>query len=586
MEEIKYIIYSPAYPTIQSLYENWKDGDLILDPEFQRNYVWDKKKASNLIESIILNIPLPLIFTAEDNSNNEVQEVVDGQQRLTSIFCYIDGIFPDGSNFKLTKKLKFLENVIGGKTFRELSKEYQKKIKKRTIPMIIISKHSQEDIKFDMFERLNTNITSLNAQELRNCLYRGNYNNRIKEIAKYEDFHYILNTDRKKRMLDVELVLMFCAFYHNNSDKYNKSLTQFLNQDMRIHRNLSDDELDKLEAQFKKSVRLIKHIWGKNAFNIYTVDSETKMGGYSKLFNQGLFQILMYWFIPYSFHDVVPYTDLIREELLNLQIHDIEFIDTLTGSGTNSPFKVRKKFDIWGNTIKGILNYPQNDPRAFSYSLKKKLWDNSNICGICSQRISSIDDAEVDHIICYWRGGKTIPENARLTHRYCNRSRSREIHETTTIINPSIITNGKQNNATKVLESFSANILNWFKLKNVKCEISNWQIPKGKKKNLLQIEYGFQKLILFTKVSINQGFWGLNKNRIEKLSSANINWGIILLRDNEETGYYLSSSDISILLPNFSLTGAEYKVHIREIENFSFIFYSSKDLFEKVFVLK
>ncbi len=420
--EPKRIIYQLSTPSIQSLHERFKDGDLVLQPDFQRGYVWNKKKASNLIESIILNIPLPLIYTAEVQGARE--EVIDGQQRLTSIFSFIDGALPDGSPFRLDKKLKVLANEIGGRAFSELDKTYQKEIKRRSLQVIQITKESQEDIKFEMFERLNTGITPLNAQELRNCLYQGQYNNLIKRLASNEEYQYILNKPKARiRMDDVSNVLMFCAFYHSAPDRFSKSLTQLLNNDMRTYLDINSPQEEELERQFKKSVRLIKTIWDVKAFNIFSINEHTKQGEWSKQFNQGLFQILMYWFTPYEAHQVMPHVDLIREELLNLQVHNKEFSDTLTGSGTNSPKKVRMKFDIWGRSMKGILNYPVSEPRAFSTALKFALWEQNATCQICGQQISHPDDAEVDHIVCYWLGGQTIPENGRLTHRFCNRRR-------------------------------------------------------------------------------------------------------------------------------------------------------------------
>lgn len=421
----KHVRYQPSNPTIQTLFENYKDGDLILSPDFQRRFVWNKLKASSLIESIVLNVPLPLIFTAEIDDG---EEVVDGQQRLTSIFSYIDGTFPDGSPFKLSRNLKILSKELGGKSFKELDKGFQKKIKKCALPIITITRDSQEDIKFEMFERLNTNITPLTPQELRNCLYRGPYNDFLKRMVQYPDFQYIINRPMfQARLRDVELVLMFCAFYNKAPDQYNTNIPQMLNIDMRTNRNSSPEKLQELEKQFKKSVKLVKHIFGNTAFNILSIDDITKKGSYSKSLNYGLYQIIMYWFVPYAENQVIPYADLIREELLNLQVHSQEFISTLTGAGTNSLTKLKMKFDMWGNTIKGILRYPQMEHRAFSFDLKQNLWRENQICQICSQKISSIDDAEVDHIICYWKGGKTIPENARLTHRLCNRKRGGEL---------------------------------------------------------------------------------------------------------------------------------------------------------------
>ena len=316
--------YEPLNPDIKTLYDNWKNGDLVLEPDFQRKFVWDEQKASNLIESILLKIPIPIIYTAEDNG---IEEIVDGQQRLTSIFSFIEGKFPNGKAFKL-RKLKILDE-LGGKSFTELPEIHRKAILKRGLTVVKILAQSNEDIKFEMFERLNTNITKLNAQELRNCMYRGEYNEFIKRLAKNEDFQYILNKpDASRRMYDCELVLLFLAFCNKNFDLYKGNMSQFLNDEMRRNRTIGSSERAELEVIFKKSVDLIRVIFGKYAFNVFSMLDLTKWnlkneGKFeSRIINQGLFLILMYGFINYSKNQIISYADLIREELLNLQIHN------------------------------------------------------------------------------------------------------------------------------------------------------------------------------------------------------------------------------------------------------------------------
>lgn len=90
----------------------------------------------------------------------------------------------------------------------------------------------------------------------------------------------------------------------------------------------------------------------------------------SRKLNQGLFLILMYGFVNYTKNQIIPFADLLREELINLQIHNEDFIDSLTGSGTNSKDKTQIKLDIWKDTLKGILGYPVHEPRGFSKNLK------------------------------------------------------------------------------------------------------------------------------------------------------------------------------------------------------------------------
>ena len=104
---------------IESLHNKEKRGRLILQPDFQRQYVWDAKKASKLIESAILRIPLPIIYLSEEKDGKEY--VIDGQQRLTSFFSFIDGQFPDGKVFKLSGLNVYSE--LNGKKFSDLSAE-------------------------------------------------------------------------------------------------------------------------------------------------------------------------------------------------------------------------------------------------------------------------------------------------------------------------------------------------------------------------------------------------------------------------------------------------------------------------------
>jgi hypothetical protein len=101
-----------------------------------------------------------------------------------------------------------------------------------------------------------------------------------------------------------------------------------------------------------------------------------------------------------------------------------EFIDAIELS-TSSLQAVTKRFDLWRVNLQNILGVGRKEPRLFSLQFKKILYDKNETCAICGQNISEIDDSAIDHIVQYWTGGKTIPENARLVHRYCNWARSR-----------------------------------------------------------------------------------------------------------------------------------------------------------------
>jgi len=112
-------------PEIESLYGKYKRGKLVIQPDFQRHFVWDAKKSSRLIESALLDIPLPVIYLSEEKDGKEY--VIDGQQRLTAFFSFIDGQFPDGRDFKLTGLKVFTE--LNRKSFKEIDEELQDKIR-------------------------------------------------------------------------------------------------------------------------------------------------------------------------------------------------------------------------------------------------------------------------------------------------------------------------------------------------------------------------------------------------------------------------------------------------------------------------
>ena len=182
------------------LHRLYEKGRLLIQPDYQRKYVWDGKKASLLIESILMNIPIPIIYLAqtEDGKIN----VIDGQQRLTSIFSFIEGKFPSGETFKLTG-LQVLKEVKG-KTFKELDETYQNKIFDYTMRTITFTADSDPDLQYEIFTRLNTGSGSLNEQELRNCVYRGSFNEFVKELASDPDYLKLLGlTEADKRMQDV-----------------------------------------------------------------------------------------------------------------------------------------------------------------------------------------------------------------------------------------------------------------------------------------------------------------------------------------------------------------------------------------------
>ena len=408
---------------ISSLLGKFQRGRLNIQPEYQRQFVWDKVKSSRLIESALLDIPLPVVYLSEEQDGKE--NVIDGQQRLTSFFSFINGKLPDDSDFKLSGLKVFGE--LNGKRFQDLSDELQDKISYYKLRTIKFKKESDSDLQFEIFARLNTGSVPLNDQELRNCVFRGRFNNLLKELSEDADFRYLLGlTKPDKRMKDKELVLRFASFHFNTYLNYKAPIKNFLNITMEKYQDISLADEQNLRNAFKNTVQIIKTLLDRNAFKrFYRGDEKNKNGKWeTQKFNVSLFDILMYSFAREDKNTVYQNLDRIREGYIDLMTNDQVFIESIELS-TSSVKAVTNRFDKWRMLLQTILGIGTTEPRCFTYELKQELYDANDNCAICGNKIRSIDDSAVDHIEQYWTGGKTIPSNARLTHRYCNNARPR-----------------------------------------------------------------------------------------------------------------------------------------------------------------
>ena len=317
---------------------------------------------------------------------------------------------------------------LKGKAFTELDEEFQDKILDCQIRSITFKKNCNADLKYNVFERLNTGSVSLNDQELRNCMYRGQFNELIKELAEDSEFLSIIGgTNRNNRMWHVELVLRYFAFYDRGYLRYKSPIKKFLNDEARDRQNISSEKEAEFRKCFKNSVSLVKSLLGEKAFRRYLRGNETNKNGTwePKKFNVSLFDILMVEFADRDHNLVMRNLDAIRESYIDMQTNDAIFIEWIYHA-TSSVQGVKYRFDAWRKRLDDILEADKKQKRCFTKALKDELFKKQPTCAICGQRISTVDDAAVDHIEQYWRGGKTIPSNARLTHRFCNWARPRK----------------------------------------------------------------------------------------------------------------------------------------------------------------
>jgi hypothetical protein len=421
------IITQGSDPTISRVCE-WIDREKIeIRADFQRQYVWKNKALikSRLIESVLLGVPIPEIYVAELPNGREV--VIDGQQRLLTFHGFKNNQFAlkgltvlkelNGYRFKdlSNKEDPYLKKLI------EAVGDLQDKFLDRSIRITKILKESHSDIKFEIFERLNRGSVKLNDQELRNCIFRGNFNDLLKELSSNKDFLKRQGLEENhERMLDRERILRFFALCDKTERNYKAPLKKFLNEYMAEKQNISDKELEQKRELFKKCLDLCLMVFGNIAYKRVRLGDEEGRDGYvEKNINQGIFDIQMCGFAEYAKRDVAPRAQAIREIFLHLVTSDDDFNETIEIStyGTNT---VKRRMEMWMQAIREVLILPDQDRRCFTYEEKKRLFDADNICAICKGQIHTIDSAHVDHIERYSEGGETKIRNGRLTHRYCN----------------------------------------------------------------------------------------------------------------------------------------------------------------------
>ncbi|MGI4734237.1 MAG: HNH endonuclease family protein [Janthinobacterium lividum] len=422
--EERKIIWQAKDFSIREFASMTTDGELILQPVYQRNFVASASISSRLIESILMDVPIPVIYLAQERDGTF--SVIDGQQRLTSFLSFVNGKYPNGEEFKLTGLTVLTE--LNRLTFAQLSKELQTKIRTTTIHSIIIKKESNEDIKFEIFERLNTGSTKLNEDEIRNTVYRGAYIKLLSELAANPTFHELVRKENfRNRMVYRGMILRFLAVSEKSYLNYKSSMMQFCNKELRDNQHLALAKAKEYRQRFEHCLGLVKAVFGANAFRRYIPATATTLGRWAEgQINMALFDLQMIGFVNYSQNEVLRNADFIREALLDLMTNDEEF-QLLIGYKTSDTDNVRRRFRIYFDMLDRIIGDSNYSQRTFSPQLKAKLFKENPVCAISGQQILAIEDAEVDHIIPYSKGGPTSPENAQLVLRYFNRAKKDKV---------------------------------------------------------------------------------------------------------------------------------------------------------------
>lgn len=237
-------------------------GRLILRPEYQRNFVWDEKKQSLLIESLMLRIPIPAFYF--DETDDAKMTVIDGMQRLTTIKSFMDGEF-------CLEGLEYLTDNEG-KYFSELSGKYKARIEDTQLSINVLDASCPRLLKINVFRRLNTGGVSLNSQEVRNIMAAPAVRGLLISMASSRSFieatHGMI---KDKRMVAQELCLRYLAFmdaYSIREMKFKpyKDLTTLLDQEVLDLNELNEADLNRRLQVFEQSMQKCHALFGERAF--------------------------------------------------------------------------------------------------------------------------------------------------------------------------------------------------------------------------------------------------------------------------------------------------------------------------------
>lgn len=241
--------------SVSTLVEKMEKMEVSI-PEFQRRYVWSDRQASRLVESLIIQCPIPVIYLNQEK--DETFSVIDGNQRLNSLKRFLEDAFA------LVGLTSYPE--LAGLKYSQLDKRIQRHITNRVLRCTVILKETHPQVKFDVFERLNSGAVALTRQELRHGLYYGSLLKAASLAAKELKLETHFGSRKDKRMKAEELVLRYWAL-SNGIGAYEKPLSSFISNYAETNRNLSNDELEQLSKGIRDAHARAMQLFGQYCFS-------------------------------------------------------------------------------------------------------------------------------------------------------------------------------------------------------------------------------------------------------------------------------------------------------------------------------
>lgn len=317
--------------TVYEIMRRINNNVYILDPDFQRDFVWDEVKQSKLIESVLMRIPLPVFYLAEREDGKIV--VVDGLQRLMTFRRYLGD--------ELSLRLADTSPSIHGKLFSQLPSRYQQRIEDTQLIVYMIDPKVPERVRLDIFERVNSGVP-LSRQQMRNSIYMGEATRLLKRDAVSPEFLEATGGGLSwKTMRDRELINRYYAFtlVKDIASEYKGDMDEFLARTLEKMNQMSPSQLEELSSLFRRSMKNNFITFGPYAFRRHTPESTSR-----SVINVALFDVFSALMARYSTDFVQENAKELHEKFFTL-IKDAEFVSSITLS-TNSVKKVMTRFQM------------------------------------------------------------------------------------------------------------------------------------------------------------------------------------------------------------------------------------------------
>lgn len=327
--------------TIDLLLSRIGAGDIDLEPDFQRRRgIWNERQQSRLIESLLLKIPLPTLYAAEDEE--ERWAIVDGIQRLTTITRFMAPEAIGETPLRL-KGLEYLGSAFDGLLFNDLPSRLRRRLRESELVVHLIRHGTPQEVKFNIFARINTGGMPLSAQELRHALIPGPAREFLGELAQLEAFkEATAYSIRDERMADREMILRFLAFSLHPPEEYRSyDFDRFLSDAMRELNAISGAKRKQLRSSFIAAMLSANAIFGDDAFRKRYQPNYTRFP-----INRALFETISVSLGGLS--EVGRERCILQKEkiceMMMYAMHDSAF-EAAISQGTGDPAKVRRRFD-------------------------------------------------------------------------------------------------------------------------------------------------------------------------------------------------------------------------------------------------